>query len=96
MKLRLWKSWRGVLTACVEPQGMTTKSHQLEGFIQAGVFLGHTSNAEARCVLENIYLEVFSKPLSEASTAERGSWNLEMPDYSQYDTPIFARKLHDT
>ncbi|NKI16889.1 hypothetical protein HCU74_05575 [Spongiibacter sp. KMU-166] len=66
--------------------------HRLEGFIQAGVFLGITSNTETKSLLENTYLTVFGKPLRDGEGASSAALGVEMLDYSQYDSPSFMRK----
>ncbi|WP_295874449.1 hypothetical protein [uncultured Zhongshania sp.] len=66
--------------------------HRLEGFIQAGVFLGKISNQDARAMLEDIYFRVVGKSIAQAGEAESAAWPADMPDYSHFDTPTFIRK----
>ena len=66
--------------------------HRLEGFIEAGVFLGLTTNKDAQGLLETTYEQVFGRPMSERGQPSSSSFDVTVPDYSQYDTPSFVRK----
>lgn len=67
-----------------------TERHRLEGFIQAGVFMNLTTNADTRSLLEQIYQEVFDRPM--ASDTEAPRWDAPTPDYELYDKPTYLRK----
>ena len=61
-----------------------------EGFIQAGVYVGLIDNPSAS-VLEDAYYDVFQQPMSTAAKSNTTNWQLELRDYSLYDTPAYLR-----
>lgn len=69
-----------------------TQRHRLEGFMQAGAFLGLANNAELKVLMEAVHLEIFHKSISERKVELAGSWDNEVIDYSQYEQPTFERK----
>lgn len=69
-----------------------TERHRLEGFIQGGVFLGLTSNAEVSRRMEAIHQSIFHKTIQERKTERPVMWSGDSIDYGQYDQPAFERK----
>lgn len=68
-----------------------TERHRLEGFIQAGVYVGLIDNPSAKAILEDTYHDVFQQPMSTAAKSNTTNWQLELRDYSLYDTPAYLR-----
>ena len=66
--------------------------HRLEGFIQAGVFMGLTSNQEMAEIMDAAHLSVFDKTMAQRRLAMGGSWQEELMDYSGYDQPSYERQ----
>ena len=66
--------------------------HHLEGFIQAGVFLGVVTNAEMRQLMEDVHYSVFGKTIKERNESRPITLQDEDIDYSRYDPPISHRK----
>ncbi len=64
--------------------------HRLEGFIQAGVFLGLTTNTEAQALLERMYREITGKPFGEA-VAGFVDWSGDANSYEHYEAPAYLR-----
>jgi hypothetical protein len=64
--------------------------HRLEGFIQAGVFLGLTSNSDVQTLLDKVYLAVCGKPLKEAG-AHVIEWEANSNSYKHYEAPAYLR-----
>ncbi len=65
--------------------------HRLEGFIQAGVFMGLTTNVEMKGLMDSIHMSIFGKTIEEHKALK----SINMPeweiDYSQYEQPTFER-----
>ncbi len=68
-----------------------TERHRLEGFIQAGVYVGLIDNSSAKKTLETVYQDIFQEPMSTAAKPNASNWRLELRDYSLYDTPAYLR-----
>ncbi|WP_146047829.1 hypothetical protein [Zhongshania marina] len=66
--------------------------HRLEGFIHAGVFLGLTTNAAAKNLLESTYLAITGETLNQASTKPNETMSVDLPNYERFDTPTYLRK----
>ena len=66
--------------------------HRLEGFMQAGVFIGLVSNAELSELMETVHQNVYGQTIAERRAACSTSWQNETIDYSQYDQPAYIRK----
>jgi len=66
--------------------------HRLEGFMQAGVFIGLVSNAELSELMEAVHLKVYGQTIAQRRAACSTSWQNEAIDYSQYDQPAYMRK----
>ncbi|AKH67756.1 hypothetical protein IMCC21906_00061 [Spongiibacter sp. IMCC21906] len=68
--------------------------HRLEGFMQAGVFLGLASHQELGQKMAAIHYAVFGKTIEERKAELSGLWKDEAIDYSAYDAPTYERKGH--
>jgi len=66
--------------------------HRLAGFINAGVFLGLTSNAEMQVLMESVHGAVFGKTMDQRRQRRSGFWLDEGRDYAQYESPAFERR----
>ena len=66
--------------------------HRLEGFMSAGVFMGHVTNAELAKLMDKIHVNIFGKTIQQRKAELPGSWQEEGINYSHYDQPTFERK----
>ena len=66
--------------------------HRLEGFMQAGVFLGLVNNAELAELMAKVHLMVFGMSMDERKAADTGSWKNDVIDYQGYESPAYGRK----
>ncbi|WP_428819398.1 hypothetical protein [Microbulbifer sp. MCCC 1A16149] len=66
--------------------------HRLQGFMQAGVFLGLCNRSELNTIMENTHMRIFHKSIQERKLSAPVSWIYEETDYSIYDTPAFTRR----
>ena len=66
--------------------------HRLEGFMQAGVFIGLVSNAELSELMEAVHMNVYGQTIAERRAACSTGWQNESIDYSQYDQPAYVRR----
>lgn len=69
-----------------------TDKNRLEGFIQAGVFLGVVEKSEMAELMERIHFAVFGKSIADRKAERSTLWSDETFDYSQFDSPTFERK----
>ena len=65
--------------------------HRLQGFIQAGTFLGLTTREEMQSLMARIHLDVFGKTIAERKSEKGVSWMSENVDYGKYDQPTYER-----
>lgn len=65
--------------------------HRLEGFMQAGVFLGLTSNEELTILMEQVHFSVFGMSINERKASKPTQWQDERMDYSRYESPTYER-----
>ena len=65
--------------------------HRLEGFMQAGVFLGLVNRSELSGLMENTHLRIFGQTIAERRATDAMSWSDERIDYSGYDSPSYTR-----
>jgi hypothetical protein len=65
--------------------------HRLEGFVQAGVYMGFATNDEMNELMEKVHQSVFGQSISERRTTKSVLWSGEAIDYSQYDLPTIKR-----
>ncbi len=66
--------------------------HRLEGFMNAGVFIGIITNDELSKLMDKIHFSVFGKTIQQRIIDLPDSWQEEITDYSQYDQPTYERK----
>jgi len=69
----------------------TVDKHRLEGFMQAGVFLGLVSNKELSVLMDAIHHSVFGISIKERRDSKSDSWKNDTIDYSVYDQPTYER-----
>lgn len=65
--------------------------HRLEGFIQAGSFLGLASKVELQSLMERVHFDIFGKTIDERQSDQAVLWNSEAIDYTQYEAPAYDR-----
>lgn len=68
--------------------------HRLEGFIQAGTFLGLATSDELKSLMDRVHLDIFGKTIEERQSEQTTSWVPENLDYSQYEQPAYERSPH--
>jgi hypothetical protein len=66
--------------------------HQLEGFMQAGVFMGLASKAELYQLMNDVHEAVYGKSIEERKAERLAKWEVEAIDYSEYEAPTYERK----
>ncbi|WP_193164945.1 hypothetical protein [Microbulbifer hainanensis] len=66
--------------------------HRLEGFMQAGVFLGLSNNRELAELMEESHLAVFGKSIGDRQQERALNWGYEQVDYSAFEEPAITRK----
>ena len=65
--------------------------HRLEGFMQAGVFMGLCNNQELSALMEELHQAIFGKGIRERQQEAPLDWHYERMDYSAFDEPAFSR-----
>ena len=65
---------------------------QLEGFINAGIFLELVSAAEVQALIEELHQKVFDMSISEHQNKKQTSWTALGMDYSEFESPAWLRK----
>ncbi|WP_207060931.1 hypothetical protein [Motiliproteus sp. SC1-56] len=66
--------------------------HRLEGFMQAGVFLGLASNEELQQLMETTHVSIFGKTIKEREAQRPVAWQESALDYREYEQPTFTRR----
>ncbi|WP_295797238.1 hypothetical protein [uncultured Microbulbifer sp.] len=66
--------------------------HRLEGFTQAGIFLGITDRPELERIMEDVHLRIFGKTIAERKAESISPWVFDAIDYSAYEYPTYERK----
>jgi len=66
--------------------------HRLEGFMNAGVFMGIVDNSELSSLMDKIHMRVFGKTIQQRKEELSGSLKDEVIDYSFYELPTYIRK----
>ncbi|WP_237066725.1 hypothetical protein [Microbulbifer guangxiensis] len=66
--------------------------HRLEGFMQAGVFLGLTDNSALGVLMERCHQTVFNKSIAERRAENPINAGYERIDYSPYEQPAYTRR----
>jgi len=65
--------------------------HRLEGFMNAGIFIGLSSNAELAELMNDNHVQVFGKTIQQRKTELASNWREEVIDYGQYEQPTYER-----
>ncbi|UXD88769.1 hypothetical protein [Thalassolituus hydrocarboniclasticus] len=65
---------------------------RLQGFMQAGVFLGLSNNNELQQLMEEMHKQVFSMSIRERRLQQEAGRISNTVDYSFYDAPAFNRQ----
>ena len=65
--------------------------HRCEGFMQAGEFLGVSTNAELSELMEEIHQSVFGESIPQRRSRKMEKWQEEAIDYEPYEDPTFLR-----
>ena len=68
--------------------------HRLEGFMQAGVFMGLCNNQELAALMEELHQAIFAKSIRERQQENPLDWRYERIDYSAFDEPAFTRNTN--
>ena len=66
--------------------------HRLEGFMQAGVFLGVVSNDELSGLMEALHLSIHGRSIAERKKQRPVRWQEQLIDYSEYEQPTYERR----
>ena len=65
--------------------------HRVEGFMNAGVFLGLLTNQELNHLIEEVHLNVLGESVQNRQKQSLCRWQPHTPDYSCYETPTYER-----
>jgi len=68
--------------------------HRLEGFMQAGAFLGLAPSEELKFLMNRVHVDVFGKTIQERESEQSTPQIPESIDYSQYEQPAYERDRH--
>lgn len=71
---------------------LSVERHRLEGFMNAGVYMGVVTNTELAKVMNDIHVNIFGKSIQQRKAEKNPGWQEEVIDYSAYDQPAFERK----
>jgi len=71
---------------------LSVEKHRVEGFMQAGVFLGIISNNELYDVMQEVHMSVFDMSIEERQKINEIKWNDDQIDYGGYEIPSFLRE----
>jgi hypothetical protein len=69
------------------------QTSQLQGFIQAGIFLGLVKLSEMQQLMENVHMSVYGQTMEKRKLEQPGSWSARAIDYSIYDSPTYTRSI---
>ncbi|MCL6271540.1 hypothetical protein M3P05_16615 [Sansalvadorimonas sp. 2012CJ34-2] len=69
----------------------TTNLHRVEGFMNAGVFMGVLTNQQLNELIEKVHQDVLGISVSERRRQNQCHWHHETTDYSSYETPTYER-----
>jgi len=75
------------------------QTSQLQGFIQAGIFLGLVKLSEMQKLMESVHISVYGQTMEKRKLEQPGSWSARAIDYSIYDSPTYTRSTshqHET
>ncbi|WP_067519987.1 hypothetical protein [Endozoicomonas ascidiicola] len=65
--------------------------HRLEGFMEAGVFIGLTSADELIALKETVCQTIFGMSIAKRIKQKSKSWPLEEIDYRRFEKPPASR-----
>ena len=65
--------------------------HRLEGFMQAGAFLGLAASDELKSLMNQVHVDVFGKTIRERQSEQSTPQVPENIDYSKYEQPAYER-----
>ena len=65
--------------------------HRLEGFMQAGIFMGIATPAEMSKLLEEAHYSVFGKAIRDRKSGLSATWTDIEVNYDKFDSPTFMR-----
>ena len=65
--------------------------HRLEGFMQAGIFMGVATPVEISVLLEDAHYSVFGKTIKERKSEKSANWSDFDINYDKFDSPTFLR-----
>jgi hypothetical protein len=68
--------------------------HRLEGFMQAGAFLGLAAGDELKFLMNQVHVDVFGKTIQDRQTEQSTVQIPESIDYSKYEQPAYERGGH--
>ena len=68
--------------------------HRLEGFMQAGAFLGLATSDELKSLMNQVHVDVFGKTIQERQSEQSTIQIPESLDYSKYEQPTYERDRH--
>lgn len=74
----------------------SVEKNRVEGFMQAGVFLGITSNEELYSIMEQVHLSIFDMSIQDKKKIDEIKWNDDQIDYAGYEIPSFLRGEDDS
>ncbi|MBC8209628.1 MAG: hypothetical protein H8E21_01075 [Gammaproteobacteria bacterium] len=69
----------------------SSQRHRLEGFMQAGVFLGLASTQELSRLMQELHFDVYGKTIEDRKHAQPVLWQDQSIDYNEYDQPTYER-----
>ncbi|WP_346838899.1 hypothetical protein [Microbulbifer sp. SAOS-129_SWC] len=69
--------------------------HRLEGFMQAGVYLGLTNNRELAELMERCHQQHFGMSIKERQRVKPLDWRYDQLDYSAFEPPAYVRNARD-
>ena len=70
---------------------LSVEKNRVEGFMQAGVFLGLISNEELSDVMQDVHMSVFEMSIEARQNINEIKWNDDQIDYGGYEIPSFLR-----
>ncbi|RLA54490.1 MAG: hypothetical protein DRR42_01535 [Gammaproteobacteria bacterium] len=65
--------------------------HRLEGFMQAGSFLGLAAGDELKSLMNQVHVDVFGKTIQDRQAEQSTIQIPEAIDYSKYEHPTYER-----
>ena len=70
---------------------LDVEKNRVEGFMQAGVFLGIISNGELYDLMQEVHMSVFDMSIEDRQKINEIKWNDDQIDYGGYEIPSFLR-----